>query len=92
MSNMTSRGKIICVNLGILAGLLTAAIGAYAVMQGSIGARFYAKTLLEGSAADRLRAATNLQRFGSSGAAAVPALLRVLQNPDDPAAPACARA
>jgi len=92
MSNMTSRGKIICVNLGILAGLLTAAIAAYAVMQGSIGARFYAKTLIEGSAADRLKAAINLQRFGSSGVPAVPALLRVLQNPDDPAAPACARA
>ena len=92
MFNMTSRGKIISVNLGILVALLSAVIAAYAVMQGSIGARFYAKTLLEGSADERLKAATALQRFGSSGAPAVPALLRVLQNSDDPAGPACARA
>jgi len=89
---VTSRRKVLWVNLGILGILLTAAITVYSVMRGSVGGQLYAKTLREGSADERLNAATALQNFGSSGAPAVPALLEILRNPDDRAAPACARA
>jgi len=89
---MTARRKVVWVNLTILGILLACAIVLYGTMQGSLGARFYARNLREGSAADRLRAATALQNFGSRGARAVPALLEVLKNPDNAAAPACARA
>ncbi len=42
---MTSRRKIVWANLSILGGLVTGAIVAYALMQGSLGARFHAKGL-----------------------------------------------
>lgn len=89
---MTSRRKVVWVNLSILGILLACAIALYGTMQGSVGARVYARSLREGSPADRLRAATALQNFGPRGAPAVPALLEVLKNPDDTAAPACVRA
>ena len=89
---MTSRRKVVWVNLIILGIVLACAIALYGTMQGSIGARVYAKSLRGGSPADRMRACIALQNFGSRGAAAVPALLEVLQNPDDKSAPACARA
>jgi len=89
---MTSRRKVVWVNLAILGILLACAIALYGTMQGSLGARFYARNLREGSPADRLGAATALQNFGSRGTAAIPALLEVLKNPDDAAAPASARA
>ena len=89
---MSRRRKILWVNLSLLGFLLAAAVVAYALMRGSLGARVYAKTLREGSSEERLRAAAALQSFGSAGAPAVRALLEILQNPDDSAAPACARA
>ena len=89
---MTARGKTIWLNLSILGILLAAALILETVMHGSTGAAIYARSLREGSAADRLKAATALQSFGSSGTPAVPALLAVLQDPDDGAAPAAARA
>lgn len=89
---MTSRQRVIWLNLGLLGLLLTAAIAACAVMAGSFGARMYADTLRQGSAAERFKAAEALESFDSSGAPAVPALLEVLRNPDDPSAPSCARA
>jgi hypothetical protein len=70
---MTSRRKIVGANLSILGGLVSGAIMAYAVVQGSLGALFHAKGLREGSSSERLKAATALQSFGSSGAPAVPA-------------------
>ena len=89
---MTSRRKIVWVNLSILGVLLAVAIVVYAAMQGPLGARVYARTLREGSPAERLKAATALDSFGVSGKPAVPSLLEILQNPNDSAAPACARA
>jgi len=89
---MTSRRKIVWLNLSILGILLAVAIVVYAAMQGPLGARIYARTLREGSPAERLKAATALESFGGSGRPAVPLLLEILQNPDDRAAPACARA
>ena len=89
---MTSRRKILWVNLTILGVLLAIAVAAYVVMRGAVGARVYAAKLREGSPAERIAAATALQSIGSSGAPAVPALLAVLRNPEDSAAPACARA
>lgn len=89
---MTSRRRVIWLNLGLLGLLFAAAIAAWVGMTGSIGARIYAKTLREGSAGERCKAAEALESFDSSGAPAVPALLEILRNPEDPAAPLCARA
>ena len=89
---MTPSRKIVRLNLSILAALVAVAIIAYAVMQGSPGAQVFARGLHDPSAARRIEAATALQSFGSAGASAVPALLDVLQNPEEPAAPASARA
>lgn len=89
---MTSRGKVIGANLGGLGILLAVAMTAYVAMRGPIGARVYARNLREGSAAERMQAAIALQSYGSQGAPAIPSLVEVLQNPDDAAAPACARA
>jgi hypothetical protein len=72
--------------------LFAVAIVVYAAMQGPLGARVYARTLREGSQAERVKAATALESFGGSGKPAVPALLEILQNPNDSAAPTCARA
>jgi HEAT repeat protein len=89
---MTSRRKIIWANLSILVVLLAVAIAVYAAMQGPLGAHVYARTLREGSPAERLHAATALEGFGASGKPVVPFMLELLQNPNDGAAPACARA
>jgi HEAT repeat protein len=61
-------------------------------MQGPLGARVYARSLRKGSPAERLEAAHALERFGASGKPSVPLLLEILQNPNDRAAPTCARA
>jgi HEAT repeat protein len=89
---MTGRRRIVWVNLGILCILVAGALAIYGMMQGSFGARVYARSLRGGSSADKQRAAMALQNFASRGTPAIPALLDILRNPDDLAAPACARA
>lgn len=89
---MTARRKILWINLSLLGVLVGAAITISVMMQGAAGARIFARRLGDSSAARRIEAATALQSFGPSGAPAAPALLAVLQNPEDRAAPACARA
>src|SRR5689334_8044495 len=89
---MTSRGKVIWANLGGLGMLVAVAIFAFVAMRGPLGARVYARNLREGSAAERMQAAIALQSYGSQGTPAIPSLVEVLQNPDNAAAPASARA
>lgn len=87
-----SRRKTIWINLIALGVVLTAALLIGAMMYGSFGASLYAKTLSAGSPRDRINAASALQELGPKATAAVPALLDVLGNPNDPSAGACARA
>jgi HEAT repeat protein len=88
---MTPSSRTLAVNLGLLAALVVGGGAWYWLEKGPLGVRHWAGSLARNQPR-RFEAAGALREMGRKAHAAVPALLRVLDDPDDPLAPTAAGA